>query len=270
MKLVFPNGEHAPVILAMGVTRLGSDPDSTIVLARPGVLARHFEIHTNASGANVQRPETAGALSVNGRPVVGMMALRNGDQLAFAGITARFLTIEATRPAPGVAPGAPKENSTAAEDVGATRVRAAAPRFVLRGVSGAVFGKTYAITGPTVLGRASECDISIPVDEISRRHAIVRPNPDGLMVEDLGSSNGSFINNRRVQTGQLLPGDELRLDQVRLMLVAPGTELQQAQQQTRPTTEAAPVTVGPRWIKPLAGLVILASLAFIVVLVLSR
>jgi len=270
MKLVFPNGEHAPVILAQGVTRLGSDPESTIVLARPGVLARHFEIHANAAGANVQRPETAGALSVNGRPVVGMMALRNGDHLVFAGITARFLTIEATRPAPGAASGAPQNSTPPAEDVGATRVRATAPRFVLRGVSGAVFGKTFAITGPTVLGRASECDISIPVDEISRRHAIVRPSPEGLVVEDLGSSNGSFINNRRVQTGQLLPGDELRLDQVRLMLVAPGTELQQAQQQARPAVEAPSATVGPRWIKPVAGLVILASLAFIVVLLLSR
>lgn len=268
MKLVFPNGEHAPVILTQGVTRLGSDPESTIVLNRPGVLPRHFEIHVSGAGANVQRPETAGALSVNGRAVVGMMALRNGDQLAFAGINARFVAIETTRPAPGAVPGAPQETALPVDELGATRVRAAAPRYVLRGVSGAIFGKTYAITGPTVLGRASECDICIPVDEISRRHAIVRPNPEGLAVEDLGSSNGSFINNKRVQTGQLLPGDELRLDQVRLLLVAPGTELQQAQQQARPAPAPPPAPIGGRWIKPLAGLVILASLAFIVALLL--
>lgn len=270
MKLVFPNGEHASVILAAGVTRVGSDPEANIVLTQPGVLPRHFEIHAGASGVNVQRPETAESLTVNGRPVVGMMALRNGDQLGFAGIVARFVSIEATRPAPGAVPGAPQDSALPVEDISTTKVRAVAPRFVLRGVSGAVFGKTYAITGPMTLGRSSECDIVIPADEISRRHAMVRPNPEGLAVEDLGSSNGSFINNRRVLSGQLLPGDELRLDQVRLLLVAPGTELQQAQQ-SRPLAEpVAPPRGSASWIKPLAAVVIVGSLAFIVGLLLLR
>jgi pSer/pThr/pTyr-binding forkhead associated (FHA) protein len=60
---------------------------------------------------------------------------------------------------------------------------------------------------------------------MSRRHALVKPTPDGLSVEDLGSSNGTYINNKRVQTGFLGPGDELRLDAVRFILVAPGMEM---------------------------------------------
>jgi predicted component of type VI protein secretion system len=111
------------------------------------------------------------------------------------------------------------------EDSGATRVRMAIPTFVLRGVSGAVFSKVYPVAGPVVIGRAPECDISVPADEMSRRHAMVKPTPDGLSVEDLGSSNGTYINNKRVQTGFLGPGDELRLDAVRFILVAPGMEM---------------------------------------------
>ena len=38
------------------------------------------------------------------------------------------------------------------EDAGATRVRPAVPKFVLRGVSGAVFGKVYPVAGPVVIG----------------------------------------------------------------------------------------------------------------------
>lgn len=269
MKLVFPGGEHGSVMLAGGVHRIGSDPGGAVVLALPGVLPRHFEIHVAAAGANVQRPESAGHLTVNGRPVDAMTALRNGDQLGFAGIIARFVVVEATRPSPGAAPGVPQERPASGDDLGATRLRATPPRFVLRGVSGAIFGKTYAIGSATTIGRSAECDIAIPVDEISRRHAIVRPIPQGLAVEDLGSSNGTFINNRRVQMGQLSPGDELRLDQVRFLLVAPGMELQQAQGPV-PTVEVAKEPDSGRWMKPAALGVILASAAFIAWLVATR
>jgi hypothetical protein len=156
-------------------------------------------------------------------------------------------------------------------DTGATRVRAAPPKFVLRGVSGTSFGKMYGVTGPMTIGRSAECDISIPVDEISRRHALVKPNAQGLLVEDLGSSNGTFINNKRVQTGQLLPGDELRLDQVRLILVAPGMEIQKAAQKPATPAAAAPAAAGvPGWVKGVAAVVILGSLALIAWLAMGR
>ena len=106
--------------------------------------------------------------------------------------------------------------------MGATRVRIAVPRFVLRGVSGAAFGKVFPVMTQQVIGRQSDCDIAIPSEEISRRHAQVKPTPVGLMVEDLGSSNGTYINGQRVQQGLLKPGEELRLDNIRFLLVAPG------------------------------------------------
>ena len=47
---------------------------------------------------------------------------------------------------------------------------------------------------------------------------------DGIMVEDLGSANGTYINDRRVTRELLKPGDELRFDTVRFLLIAPGQE----------------------------------------------
>ena len=41
MKLVFPGGEHPQVLLGPGVSRVGSDPQSNIVLDRPGVMPQH-------------------------------------------------------------------------------------------------------------------------------------------------------------------------------------------------------------------------------------
>jgi pSer/pThr/pTyr-binding forkhead associated (FHA) protein len=148
-------------------------------------------------------------------------------------------------------------------------VRLAIPKFVLRGVSGAVFSKVFPVAGPVVIGRAPECDISVPADEMSRRHALVKPTPDGLQVEDLGSSNGTFINNKKVQTGFLGPGDELRLDAVRFILVAPGMEIPSHSAQAPAGKAAAPIVSNNR-IQMAAMLVTFLALAAIVVLFVSR
>jgi pSer/pThr/pTyr-binding forkhead associated (FHA) protein len=215
MKLVFPNGEHGQVFLHPGPNRIGSDPASAVVLDQAGVLPLHCEIHISGTGANLQVPANGGGVSVNGKPVADIMGLRSGDSLQVGPVLARFVVVEEARSA---VPGNDDE------DANATRVRMALPKFLLRGLSGAVFSKVYPVTGPIVIGRAAECDISVPADEMSRRHAMLKPTPEGLSVEDLGSANGTFVNDKRVQQGFLAPGDELRLDAVRFVLVAPGLE----------------------------------------------
>jgi pSer/pThr/pTyr-binding forkhead associated (FHA) protein len=218
MKLVFPNGEHGQVFLNPGVNRIGSDIDNAVVLNRPGILPVHAVIHISGTGANLQVPAGAGPVTVNGKPVPDIMGLRSGDSIAFGSVQAKFAVVEESRSGGG-------GFADAGEDSGATRVRMAVPKFVLRGVSGAVFSKVFPVAGPVTIGRSPECDISVPADEMSRKHALVKPTPEGLQVEDLGSANGTYINNKRVQTGFLGPGDELRLDAVRFILVAPGMEI---------------------------------------------
>ncbi|HMB57220.1 MAG TPA: FHA domain-containing protein [Arenimonas sp.] len=235
MKLVFPNGEHSQVLLSPGVNRIGSDPDSAAVLTQDGILPHHCEIHITSTGANLQVGVEGGPVTVNGKPVTDIMSLRAGDSIGIGPVVvAKYAIVEAARSAPSA--GSPDEDS------GATRVRMAVPKYVLRGVSGAVFSKVFPVTGPVVIGRAAECDISVPADEISRRHAMVKPTAEGLSVEDLGSSNGTYINNKRVQHGFLNPGDELRLDAVRFILVAPGMEM--AARSPQAGRQAAATVVG--------------------------
>src|SRR5436305_246708 len=76
---------------------------------------------------------------------------------------------------------------------------------------------------------AQHCDISIPIDEISRQHAKLQVVPDGVMVEDLGSANGTYVNSQRVHGSVLLrPGEELRFDTVRFLLLSPSVETKAA------------------------------------------
>jgi len=265
MKLVFPNGEHPQVLLSHGLNRIGSAGEGAVVLQAEGVVAHHCEIHVTSTGANLQVPAEGGPVSVNGKPVSDIMALRAGDMIGVGPVQARFAIVEAARSSKPAA-GASAEDDG---DNGVTRVRMALPKYMLRGVSGAVFGKVFPVHGPVVIGRAAEADISVAAEEISRRHALVKPTADGLSVEDLGSSNGTYINGKRVQQGFLKPGDELRLDAVRLILVAPGMEMAQQTTRVAAAQTGAPVA-SPGMSKWVPIMLTAAALVVIVAMFLNR
>ncbi|WP_129649325.1 FHA domain-containing protein [Peristeroidobacter agariperforans] len=65
----------------------------------------------------------------------------------------------------------------------------------------------------TVLGRQVECDVLLTEGHASRRHARLVQAEDGYWLEDLGSSNGTFINGNRISGRvKVASGDRLRFD----------------------------------------------------------
>src|SRR4051812_30519467 len=78
---------------------------------------------------------------------------------------------------------------------------------------GAGAGGEHPVHGELILGREQpSADVVIPDPGVSRRHARVLPHDGTILVEDLGSSNGTYLNGRRI-TGpvELATGDELQL-----------------------------------------------------------
>lgn len=258
MKLIFPNGEHAPIALDDGVMRVGSAPDSTLVLNVAGVAPHHCEISTQ-NGESAVRPLDASAPTViNGRQIAQATPLKPGDLLLFGRVGCR---VSSDRPAAATIP--PPSATKKADESARTRVRNTLPKFMLRGVSGATFGKTFALTGTMVIGRQNDSDIPIPAEEISRHHARLQVTADGVLVEDMNSANGTFINDKRVQNGMLKPGEELRLDTVRFMLVAPGMDAKQqaAAARTEPARAEAK-SGGGSAVAVVIAIVVIAAIAF--------
>ena len=122
----------------------------------------------------------------------------------------------------------PQPQAATGDPTVATVVRPALPRYVLRGVGGAGFGRTFPLLGPTVLGRAPDCGIHLDHPGVSRQHARLTPMEDGLLVEDLGSTNGWLLNEAPQQRAMARHGDELGFDALRFRVVAPGAAAQQA------------------------------------------
>ena len=68
-------------------------------------------------------------------------------------------------------------------------------------------GRVFRITGDLLLGRAGEADVWLDGEGVSRKHARVLREADGVTLVDLGSKNGSWVNGERVERRGLVAGD---------------------------------------------------------------
>jgi pSer/pThr/pTyr-binding forkhead associated (FHA) protein len=75
-------------------------------------------------------------------------------------------------------------------------------------------------TGDYVIGRAPDCAIVVDDRLVSRQHARIRCQPAAWLVEDLGSSNGTFVNGERLtHPRRLAPGDVVLVGRTELQIL---------------------------------------------------
>jgi hypothetical protein len=86
-------------------------------------------------------------------------------------------------------------------------------RWVLTAETGPLAGLFWGVDQPILLGRSLSCDIALVSPQISREHARLDFDDDQLMIEDLGSSNGTIVNGKKVDGRTALHNeDELRMN----------------------------------------------------------
>ena len=73
-------------------------------------------------------------------------------------------------------------------------------------------GKEFRLRGTMRIGRSEDSEITLADAQASRHHAAISPEPGGFTIQDLNSSNGTFVNGKRLDAPRLLKdGDRLRL-----------------------------------------------------------
>jgi len=75
---------------------------------------------------------------------------------------------------------------------------------VLVGQTGPLNGQRWMLRDNTTVGRDVTCEIIIPDRQVSRRHATFTPTPKGVVLEDLGSKNGTHLNGQVLENSVIL------------------------------------------------------------------
>ncbi len=116
--------------------------------------------------------------------------------------------------------------------------------FVLSALSGELAGQQVEVSTSVTVGRADDCELVLEERRLSRHHARFYEDAGRWFVEDLGSPNGTFVNQRRIKKTELRPGDTIRLCKSSFKVDGepePGETVQvPAPQFVKPRTGAAP------------------------------
>lgn len=83
---------------------------------------------------------------------------------------------------------------------------------VLVAHTGPLNGQRWALQRSIIVGRDPQCEVVIPDRQVSRQHARLTQSPHGVLIEDLGSKNGTHYNGQPLMTAQLLQdGDVIQI-----------------------------------------------------------
>lgn len=193
--------------LVAGELTIGRDADRQLVLPSASVSRRHARVYLDGGQPCIVDEGSANGVIVDGVRITQPTYVNAGTRIDVAEFQLAIEPLGAvetmqppplprTTPAPGTAPSLP------------------AMRLVAEG--GPYDGRVFEVTGAELsVGRAVDNDIVLDDPSLSRKHAkLHRRGPAELEVEDLGSSNGSFVNSRKVGRGTIHPGDTVRFGEL--------------------------------------------------------
>jgi pSer/pThr/pTyr-binding forkhead associated (FHA) protein/outer membrane protein assembly factor BamB len=224
---------------------VGRDPECDLQLDDLDVSRRHAEFSVTAQGVLLKDLGSTNGTRVNGEKITERM-LQNGDEISLGAVKAK---IELPSQA-GTRVSGTRVSGTVA--TGGTVVRKAFSSLV------GADGKEVDLKGETTLvGRAADCDLVLKQESVSSRHAELKNTPQGILLKDLDSTNGTTVNGQKVSERLLKHGDEIAFDVVKFRFKQAGgadfTKVHRPEESISPAQKA--VAGAPAAKKSSAGLV---------------
>jgi two-component system cell cycle response regulator len=113
------------------------------------------------------------------------------------------------------------------EDVG----QLSKDRAYLIVIAGTQVGEMIPLTGSTVLGRGAEADLRLIEEKMSRRHCRLFIEHGQTFIEDLGSSNGTYVHGSRIARHKLSDGDKIQVGETTILKFTYHDRLEESFQQ---------------------------------------
>jgi pSer/pThr/pTyr-binding forkhead associated (FHA) protein len=192
--------------LTAGELTIGRDADRQLVLPSASVSRRHARVFLEGGQPCIVDEGSANGVIVDGVRITQPTYVHAGTRIDLAEFRLAIEPLGAgmeTPPPPRVTP------------VPGT-VAAPLPPMRLVAEGGPYDGRVYELSAQEIaVGRAVDNDVVLDDPSLSRKHArMARRGPGEIEVEDLGSSNGTFINERKIGRGTVEPGDLLRFGEL--------------------------------------------------------
>lgn len=200
------SGNKRPLWLVDSEYRIGAAAECELKLDVAGLANHEASLTITGDSVSLSTKNANSLIKVNGEAVKGIVALAHGDAIQVGALVFDLVDPKQRKVEPVV------------------KVSTNTHLWRLQPLNSALSSREFAIEATAVLGRSKECDITLGVSHLSRRHAELRVTPAGLEVIDLDSSNGTYVNGAKVAKAVLKAGDELSFDTLRFQVVPPAAQ----------------------------------------------
>jgi pSer/pThr/pTyr-binding forkhead associated (FHA) protein len=199
--------------LAAGELSIGRDTDRQLILPSASVSRKHARVIMNGGQPTIVDDGSSNGVVVDGVRISGPTIIGPLSRIDVAEF--RLTVVNLDQPAAAQQPMMPLG---AGANAGPDSIR-----FV--GEGGPYDGRVFEVPmAPCTVGRALDNEIVFDDPSLSRKHARVsREGPGRISVEDLGSSNGTYVNGRKMSRGSAGAGDAVQFGD--LVFRVEGTEL---------------------------------------------
>jgi pSer/pThr/pTyr-binding forkhead associated (FHA) protein len=238
LQLVFKEKKRKPIELNRSRVTIGRDKSNNMVLKDEGISGFHAEIHIDEGNIFVMDLNSTNGTKVNGKKITSRIPVDVWDVIEFDKVKMEIVDPDKRRPTV-------ERESVTKSDMDEV--------WALQGISGIMSGKNFPINKTMIVGR-EDCDIMIDDALISSRHSKLELDNQILIAKDLGSTNGTFVNDKQITEAVLKAGDEIKFDKIAFTVKGPGrtsaktavrSALNLAKTQVRNAAESAKTRVKP-------------------------
>lgn len=207
LKLQFRDRRQEAIWLVDPLFTVGCSPENSLVINEAGISSVQIEIRTANSQTTVVNKDPAVACYINDEKILTQKELTAGDVIRLGNVQLDVIDPHSTQyqSAIGLKPGK-------------------TPEWKLKSTASWMENEIFTVDKKASLGRDASCDISIPVEHLSRRHAEVEVIGGKLLVRDLDSSNGTYLNGKEITESYAKSGDKIKLDVITFEVIGPAED----------------------------------------------